>query len=231
MHQTAAAQRRALPDRGLRRKSPRHAHTGPAPELPIGPEVRQILRLTRCGRRRHPNRPRDEGTAIAFPEPRSSTATPITENPLPTARSKSANAVRSQILGELKDDHKRVKKAYRDFQKLDPSDDAQACEELVTQVLDELTLHAAIEEELLYPAAREAIADEHLVDEAEVEHEAMHSLIDQLRQMGPDDDKYAARFTVLCEYTLHHVKEEEGEMFPQLEKAKLDWASGRPGRT
>jgi hemerythrin superfamily protein len=144
---------------------------------------------------------------------------------MPTARSKSASAVRSQILGELKDDHKRVKKAYRDFQKLDPSEDAQACEELVTQVLDELTLHAAIEEELLYPAAREAIADEHLVDEAEVEHEAMHSLIDQLRQMGPEDEKYAARFTVLCEYTLHHVKEEEGEMFPQLEKARLDWDS------
>jgi hemerythrin superfamily protein len=144
---------------------------------------------------------------------------------MPTARSKSASAVRSQILGELKDDHKRVRKAYRDFQKLDPSEDAQACEELVTQVLDELTLHASIEEELLYPAAREAIADEHLVDEAEVEHEAMHSLIDQLRQMGPDDEKYAARFTVLCEYTLHHVKEEEGQMFPQLEKARLDWDS------
>jgi hypothetical protein len=42
--------------------------------------------------------------------------------------------------------------------------------------------------------------------------------------MSPGDDKYAARFTVLCEYVLHHVKEEEGEMFPALEKSKkIDW--------
>lgn len=133
--------------------------------------------------------------------------------------------VRTQILGDLKEDHKRVKKAYRDFQKLDAQEDPESCEALVLQVLDELSMHAAIEEELLYPAAREAIADEHLIDEAEVEHESMHALIDQLRQMSPDDDKYAARFTVLCEYVLHHVKEEEGEMFPQLERARLDWES------
>jgi hemerythrin superfamily protein len=53
----------------------------------------------------------------------------------------------------------------------------------------------------------------------------MHALIEQLRGMSPQDDKYVARFTVLCEYVLHHVKEEEGEMFPQLEKARLDWES------
>jgi hemerythrin superfamily protein len=145
---------------------------------------------------------------------------------MPSRSTSRANSnVRTQILGDLKEDHKRVKKAYRDFQKLDAQEDPESCEALVLQVLDELSMHAAIEEELLYPAAREAIADEHLVDEAEVEHESMHALIDQLRQMSPDDDKYAARFTVLCEYVLHHVKEEEGEMFPQLERARLDWES------
>ncbi len=137
--------------------------------------------------------------------------------------SRAASNVRTQILGDLKEDHKRVKKAYRDFQKLDAQQDPESCEELVLQVLDELSMHAAIEEELLYPAARDAIADAQLIDEAEVEHESMHALIDQLRQMSPDDAKYAARFTVLCEYVLHHVKEEEGEMFPQLERARLDW--------
>lgn len=139
--------------------------------------------------------------------------------------SRASTAARAQILSALKDDHKRVKKAYRDFQKLDIEDDPEACQAIVEQVIEELTVHATLEEELLYPAARGAIAEEDLIDEAEVEHETLHALIDQLRGMGPEDDKYAARFIVLCEYVLHHVKEEEGEMFPQLERARLDWES------
>ena len=144
---------------------------------------------------------------------------------MPTSRTnnRAASNARNDILSQLKDDHKRVKKAYREFQKLDASEDQEACEQIVKQVLDELTVHASIEEELLYPAARGAIADESLIDEAEVEHESVHTFIDQLREMSPEDDKYAARFTVLCEYVLHHVKEEEGEMFPQLERARIDW--------
>jgi hemerythrin superfamily protein len=139
--------------------------------------------------------------------------------------SRAASTARTQILKQLKDDHKRVKKAYRDFQKLDRDEDPQSCEAIVQQVLQELSVHAALEEELLYPAARGAIADEDLIDEAEIEHESMHTFIDQLRNMDPEDEKYAARFTVLCEYVLHHVKEEEGEMFPQLERSRLDWES------
>jgi len=137
--------------------------------------------------------------------------------------SRAAVAARTQIIDELKNDHKRVKKAYRDFQKIDAESDPERCAVIVEQVLQELTVHAALEEELLYPAAHGQIEEESLVDEAEVEHESMHALIDQLRNMQPGDEKYAARFTVLCEYVLHHVKEEENDMFPQLENAKLDW--------
>lgn len=143
---------------------------------------------------------------------------------MPSQRTtRAATQARSQILDELKEDHKRVKKAYRQFQKLDVEEDAEEIEALVNQVLDDLSVHAALEEELLYPAARNALSDEDLIDEAEVEHESMHSFIDQLRGLSPDDEKYAARFTVLCEYVMHHVKEEEGEMFPKLEHARLDW--------
>ena len=130
---------------------------------------------------------------------------------------------RQQVLAALKEDHARVKKAYKQFEKLDKSGDLEACETIVQQVLDELTLHAALEEDFLYPVAKEAMDDTSLIDEAEVEHESMHTAIEQLRDLGAEDDKYAARFTVLCEYVLHHVKEEEGEMFPQLEKLDLDW--------
>lgn len=146
---------------------------------------------------------------------------------MPTSRStaRAASSARNDVLTQLKEDHKRVKKAYRDFQKLDAEEDPEASHALVLQVLDELTVHAALEEELLYPAARGAIAGDDLLDEAEVEHETLHTLIDQLRAMGPQDEKFAARFTVLCEYVLHHVKEEESEMFPQLQSARLDWAA------
>ncbi len=142
------------------------------------------------------------------------------------ASSRAATQARDQILDDLKDDHRRVKKAYREFGKLDPADDDTGRgEAIVRQVLQELTLHAAVEEQLLYPAARDAIDDANLIDEAEVEHETLHALIDQLQAMSAADDKFRARFTVLCEYVLHHVKEEEGEMFPQLEQARLDWES------
>ncbi|MCK7500832.1 MAG: hemerythrin domain-containing protein [Comamonadaceae bacterium] len=104
------------------------------------------------------------------------------------------------MITEPKNDHKRVKKAYKDFEKLE-SKDAEQCQQIVQQVLLELTVHAALEEELLYPAARNALKEADLIDEAEVEHESAHQLIDQLRTMSPDDEKYVARFTVCCAST------------------------------
>lgn len=130
---------------------------------------------------------------------------------------------RDEVIDQLKDDHRRVRKAYREFLKLDAAKDSSSAAPLVQQVLADLRVHAALEEELLYPAAREVLAQRHLVEEAEVEHESMRALIDQLGTISPADEKYAARFVVLCEYVLHHVKEEEGEMFPRLQRARLDW--------
>jgi hypothetical protein len=128
-----------------------------------------------------------------------------------------------RVLGQLADDHTRVKAAYEAFRALDlPADDAR-CETLVEQVLFELQLHAALEEELLYPVARTVVDDEALLDEAEVEHESMHGLIARLAEMSPGDEKYAARFAVLCEYVLHHVREEEGKLFPKLRRLDFDW--------
>jgi len=139
------------------------------------------------------------------------------------SRGRGASPARSAILEMLKDDHKRAKKAFRDFERLDPEKDPEACAQLVAQCCAELTLHATLEEELLYPAARNVLADEALIDEAEVEHASAKELISQLQQMQPDEEKFAARFTVLGEYLKHHIKEEEGEIFPRLSGAKLDW--------
>jgi len=133
---------------------------------------------------------------------------------MPKARSKTANAI-----DLLKEDHEKVKKAFKEFEKMDRSD-KESCRELVERVCAELRVHTTLEEEIVYPALREAIEDEDIMNEAAVEHETAKMLIEQLENMEPDDPNYFATFTVLGEYVMHHVKEEEGEMFPQAKKAK-----------
>jgi hemerythrin-like domain-containing protein len=121
----------------------------------------------------------------------------------------------------LKADHDKVKKAFKEFEKLD-HEDTEAARQIVETVCEDLKVHTTLEEELFYPALREAMEDEDLLNEAAVEHETAKMLIEQLENMGPDDPNYRATFTVLGEYVMHHVKEEEGEMFPQAKKADLD---------
>jgi len=121
----------------------------------------------------------------------------------------------------LKEQHDKVKKAFRQFEKLD-REDGEAQRSLVQTTCEDLKLHTTLEEELFYPAAREAIDDEDILNEAQVEHETAKMLIEQLENMGPDDPNFHATFTVLGEYVLHHVKEEEGEMFPQVKQTDLD---------
>ena len=121
----------------------------------------------------------------------------------------------------LKEDHAKVKQSFKEFEKMDHEDTA-TMQEMVRAVCAELKAHTQIEEEIFYPAVRGAIEDEDLMNEAQVEHQSAKDLITQLEGMQPDDPMYSATFTVLGEYVLHHVKEEEGEMFPQVRKAKLD---------
>ena len=121
----------------------------------------------------------------------------------------------------LKQDHDRVEKSFKEFEKMDRQD-SESCQRLINSVCGELTVHTTLEEEIFYPAVREAIEDDDLMNEAAVEHETARMLIDQLENMGPDDPNYFATFTVLGEYVRHHVKEEQGEMFPAAKKAKVD---------
>lgn len=121
----------------------------------------------------------------------------------------------------LKADHAEVKKAFKTFEKMKSKDGPQA-QALIAKVLAALKLHAALEEEVFYPAVREAIDDDALMNEAEVEHASAKDLIAQIEKMRADDPMREAKFTVLGEYINHHVKEEEGEMFPEARKAKVD---------
>jgi hemerythrin-like domain-containing protein len=138
-----------------------------------------------------------------------------------TART--ATAARTEMLNMLKQDHKKVKKAFHDFERLDKQGQGDECQALVMQTCADLALHTALEEEIFYPAVRAAMREQGLIDEAEVEHACAKTLIADLQQLPPEDRAYAATFKVLGEYVQHHIKEEESEIFPQLTRAKLDW--------
>ena len=125
----------------------------------------------------------------------------------------------------LQRDHADVKKLFRQYEKLaDNEADGQERQALAMQICQMLTVHATIEEEIFYPAAREAEVEEDLLDEAEVEHASAKDLIAQIQSMSPDDELYDAKVSVLGEYVEHHVQEEEGQMFPKCRRAKMDLA-------
>ena len=121
-------------------------------------------------------------------------------------------------------DHKEVKGLFKAYDKLAEADgDSEDKQALALQICTMLTAHATVEEELVYPAAREALGeDEDLVDEADVEHACAKELIAQIEAGTPDDPLYDAKVKVLGEYIEHHVREEEGQMFPKLRKSDLD---------
>jgi hemerythrin superfamily protein len=120
-------------------------------------------------------------------------------------------------------DHNEVDEMFETYQDLVDGDaDSDAKATLAEQICDALTVHATIEEEIFYPAARLSLEEEDLLDEAEVEHASVKDLIAQIREMEPDEELYDAKVKVLGEYVKHHVEEEEGEMFQQLRDTDFD---------
>lgn len=140
-----------------------------------------------------------------------------------TAPRATAAAARKDATLLLQRDHREVKKLFKEFEQR-AKDGAAARERqaLAEQICMLLSVHAELEEELFYPAARQAEVDSDLLDEAEVEHASAKELIAQIRGMSPDAALYDAKVIVLGEYVDHHVKEEEGEMFPKCRKSDMD---------
>jgi hemerythrin superfamily protein len=143
------------------------------------------------------------------------------------AASKSAASSKEQdAIQLLTAEHKEVNAMFKEYQKLvDGDKSSEEKEALARQICLMLTVHATTEEEIFYPAARDGIDDEDLLDEAEVEHASAKDLIAQIEAASPDEPLYDAKVKVLGEYIQHHVKEEEGELFPKVKKAKLDLVS------
>jgi iron-sulfur cluster repair protein YtfE (RIC family) len=116
----------------------------------------------------------------------------------------------------LKHDHKAVKELFQKFERA--GDNARKTKRsLVDQMIEELSMHAAIEEQIFYPAIRAEMPDaDDDVLEALEEHHVAKWLLAELDGMPPDHERFDAKTTVLIESVRHHIKEEEGILFPKV---------------
>ena len=144
-----------------------------------------------------------------------------------SSKSRSKSSARStggsqrDAIALLRADHQKVEGLLEQFEKARGEGRKG---EIAEQICQELTVHAQVEEEIFYPAARDALreSDGELLDEATVEHASAKDLIAQIEGASPGDELFDAKVKVLGEYVQHHVKEEQNELFPKLRKTKLD---------
>ena len=123
----------------------------------------------------------------------------------------------------LKQDHDEAESLFDQYEDAKDEGNVELKVQIAAAACRALAVHAAVEEEVFYPALR--TADEtatDLLDEALVEHAAVKQLVAVIEAGSPDDPLYDASVRVLGEYVKHHVKEEEGEIFPLARKADLD---------
>jgi len=123
------------------------------------------------------------------------------------------------VVEMLKDDHEKVKGLLERFKETEGKEKI----EIAKTIIQELEVHADLEERLIYPAIRDEIDADDMMDEAVEEHHLVHVLIAELKKLKPSDERFDAKFNVLGELVKHHVEEEEDEILPQAEESKIDW--------
>jgi hemerythrin-like domain-containing protein len=116
----------------------------------------------------------------------------------------------------LKNEHQEIRKQFRAFEKA--GDRAFATKgRLVDRIIELLTIHTYIENEVMYPRVRELLPEvEDDVLESYEEHHVADVLVMELSTMKPDDERFTAKTTVLIESVEHHMEEEEKEWFPKV---------------
>lgn len=134
------------------------------------------------------------------------------------AAAKMSNTAQTDAVALLEADHREVEGYFGDYKGAEKSDKKL----LANKICAALRVHAQIEEELFYPAARAATKDSHLLDVATVEHAGAKVLVAEIEAMQPGMPLYDAKVTVLGEQIHHHVQEEENDLFPKVRETDLD---------
>ena len=119
----------------------------------------------------------------------------------------------------IRQDHKKVEGLFKKFEQ---TKGAQAKRRLAENAMAELEVHAALEEEIFYPAVKKEVEDGSMVQEAIEEHQTVKQLISELKGMDEADEEFESQFSQLIENVQHHVEEEENEMLPKVEESELD---------
>lgn len=116
----------------------------------------------------------------------------------------------------LKADHKTVEALFKRFEKA--GDRAYAEKRaVVDRIIEELSVHAAVEEQLFYPVTRATVPEtEDIALDSLEEHHIVKWVLSELEKMSPEDERFDAKVTVLMENVRHHVEEEESEYFPMV---------------
>jgi hemerythrin superfamily protein len=127
---------------------------------------------------------------------------------------------KSNAIAILKDDHEKVTKLFKQFKSADNANNDTKKSAIVEEIAAALNVHASVEEEIFYPAVKKARAEETKdeVREAYEEHKQIKALLAALSKTASDDDTFDSKVKVLQEDVEHHVKEEEGQMFPDAKK-------------
>ena len=117
-------------------------------------------------------------------------------------------------------DHNRVRGLFKKFQDAHEAEDQTEMVEAAKKIINELEVHAEIEEQIFYPTIREASEElGETVAEGIEEHHVAKILMEEAKQLSPDDEAWEAKILVLIESVEHHATEEEEEMFPKVRTA------------
>ncbi len=116
----------------------------------------------------------------------------------------------------LRDDHRAVERLFKRFEKAGDRAHVEK-REIVDRIIEELSVHAAIEEQVFYPVARATVpGTEDIALESLEEHHIVKWVLSELESLDPGDERFDAKVTVLIENVRHHVDEEESDFFPKV---------------